>query len=436
MRAYWLVSLFGVALACAGVIADDKPKADPPAKEKAKDNKDREVHVVGLYEGYTKSEGKIHGDRAQVRIKRPGKQVTLVLVSYKPMTWEVAIDKDTKLEKVILGGSAKQAAVKGLPEKVEVVEAFRGSKNGKLPFSVYKIEDPSFRGLVEALDGMTGQKIASFTGLYRAEAENVIVVEDVSDDERFSIEWPKPIPAAKLPKLTFQAHSYTSSGEQGDVSRSFGEFTLTGPKKDTLIPLPDRVSRMTYDPVNKKYYGIADHGLAALDLEKKKTTKIDTGLDVPEISWPSDITYDTKRNRVILISSGGPGYIYSYHPGTKTWEALAERPPQVITYHAKNDVLYGLRSDFRSGTELQEINAKGAVVSTTKIDGQFVPGALSVGPGVSGLQLVAADDKLVLLISPTGLRGGGGLAPKWSYMYLIDPKTGKAQLVWKEKAGK
>ena len=151
----------------------------------------------------------------------------------------------------------------------------------------------------------------------------------------------------------------------------------------------------------------------------------------------SDITYDTAAP-VILISSGGPGYLYSYHPGTKTWEALADRPPQVITYHAKNDVLYGMKSDIRgTGTELREINAKGAVVNTVKIDGQFVPGTLSVGPGVSGLQLVAADDKLVLLISPADRFGGSEVpAPKWSYIYVIDPKTGKAELAWKEKVGK
>src|SRR5262245_59147413 len=102
---------FGIALLFLSgfTSADDKKPADPPAKEKAKEDKDRELHVVGLYEGYTKSNGQIHGDRAQVQVSRPGKKVTLVLVSYKPMTWEVAVNKNTTVEKVILGGAAKQA---------------------------------------------------------------------------------------------------------------------------------------------------------------------------------------------------------------------------------------------------------------------------------------------------------------------------------------
>lgn len=56
-------------------------------------------------------------------------------------------------------------------------------------------------------------------------------------------------------------------------------------------------------------------------------------------------------------------------------------------------------------------------------------------PGTGSAQLIAAGDKLVLLISPTGLRGGEMPIEKRSYIYLVDPKTGKAQLVWKEKLG-
>ena len=52
------------------------------------------------------------------------------------------------------------------------------------------------------------------------------------------------------------------------------------------------------------------------------------------------------------------------------------------------------------------------------------------------LQLIPADDKLVLLVSPVGMRGDEAPVPKWSYMYLIDPKTGKAEMARKEKVVK
>jgi hypothetical protein len=42
----------------------------------------RELHVVGIHVGFQKSDGKIHGGKAVVRISRPGKRVTLALSAY------------------------------------------------------------------------------------------------------------------------------------------------------------------------------------------------------------------------------------------------------------------------------------------------------------------------------------------------------------------
>jgi len=409
--------------------ADDKP-----AEKKA--DKDREVHVVGIYEGFTKSDGKIHGGKARVEVRRPDKHVTLVLVSYTPVTWEISLDPKTRIEKVILGGGGK-SVVKGLPEKTEVVEAFRGSKDPKLAVYAYKSDAPGFRAIVEAIDAMTKQKVANFTGIYRPDSENPLVVEDVSSDEQFSIDYPKPADPSKLPKLTFQAHREIGGKYPHEVVRSFGEFTLTGVKADTLQPLPDHVSRIVYDPVGKKHYGIYRHKLAEIDMKTKKVKELDVGLQVPEISWPADVTFDTKRERVLLTSSGGGGLLYAYSPKKDEWEVLAEKPANAIVYHPKDEIVYGLKGDFGGKMPVfQHINAKGAVVDSMTLEGPFLPGIFGLGPGTGSVQLVAAGDKLVMLINPVGLRGGEGPPPKWSYIYLLDQKTGKAQLVWKENAVK
>jgi hypothetical protein len=434
MRVVRLLSLFGFAVLLAvGVpgspaAGDDKPKADPPAKEK--DKAERELHIVGIASGFTESDGKIHGAKALVTVKRPGKQVTLVLVTGEAVTWEVTIDKDTILEKVILGGR-ERAAVKGLPEKTEVKELYRGGANPQLPEFAYRIDSLPFRSLVDAVDRYAGLPVASFTAAGRADVALPVVVDRVQADERFSPDWPTPVPAAKLPKLTFKANHYVAGDRFGSTG-SYGEFTLTGPVAKSLNPLPDRVSRVTYDPNSKKHYGISDHGVVVIDLEKQDVTKLDMGLDVPKLSWPADLTFDTKRDRLLLVSSGGGGYLYAYDTKKDKWEALVKRAPAaVFTYHPKDDMLYGMKGD--GAGELLHINEKGAVVKTVKLDGAIVPGLLGLGPGVTGVQLVPADDKLILLIAPAGLRPSEDAAPKWSYMYLIDPKTGKAQLTWKDK---
>src|SRR5207244_4237154 len=118
------------------------------------------------------------------------------------------------------------------------------------------------------------------------DTESAIAVEDRSDDERFSIDYPKPVPAPELAKLTFQGHHEVPGKYPHEVTRSFGEFTLTGANTDALRPLPDHVSRVTYDPAGKRYYAIYRHKMAEIDLEKKKVRELDPGLDVPELSWP------------------------------------------------------------------------------------------------------------------------------------------------------
>jgi hypothetical protein len=47
---------------------------------------ERELHVVGLYEGATRTGGEIHGPKASVTVDRPGKRVTLVLAAYSSLT--------------------------------------------------------------------------------------------------------------------------------------------------------------------------------------------------------------------------------------------------------------------------------------------------------------------------------------------------------------
>src|SRR5262245_35417542 len=99
MRVSRTVPLLLVGFLGPGCLADGaSPLPGPAAEAKA----ERELHVVGLYEGFTKSGGKVHGGKALVSVKRPGKQVTLVLAAYNSVTWEVSADPDTRLEKVIL----------------------------------------------------------------------------------------------------------------------------------------------------------------------------------------------------------------------------------------------------------------------------------------------------------------------------------------------
>jgi hypothetical protein len=421
-----LVSLFGFL--GTGPLEGGSPLHRPTDQRK----NERELHVVGFYEGFTKSGGKIHGGKALISVKRPGKRVTLVLTAYDSVTWDVSAEPDTVLEKVILCGYHRQA-VKGLPKEVEVTEAFREDGKGvvSLAFYVYRLDSPQFRMLTEALRQNTGLNISSFHGAYRAEPGAPVIVDRVQNDPRLSADWPTPTPAADLPKLNFKAVHLTPGLHRHETQLAYGDFTLHGPKIESLKPAPKGVSRLTFDPVEKKFYGIAGSGIAEVDLEKKSVRKIEESLDVPRISWPTDVTFDPKRKRLILLTRG---ILYAHEPATGNWSALADGlSAAAITYSAKDDALYAIRAEREGVPSLLSLNAEGAVVNATPLSGPIVPGLLPDGPGVSHAQLVAVEGQIVLMASTSGRRDSGEETPRRAYIYIIDPESGKATLTWKGK---
>jgi hypothetical protein len=395
----------------------------------------RELHVVGIYEGVERTGDQIHGGRATVTVDRPGRKVTLILAAASSVTWEVKPTRNTTIERVFIGGYEPQA-IKDLPG-ADIVKAFResGSKS-ILPYFGYKVDSPRFRALVDQLSDFTDLEISSFHGTYAYKHETPIVVDSVQDDPRLLRNFPQPTPLAELPQMLFPAVHY-----QGDPTRPFsfeaarGDFTLDGPQMETLQPLPKNVQRLAYDHINKNYYGIAGHDAVQVDLKAAKTTKMDVGFDVPRLSWPADITFDSKRSRLLLVTSGGGGYLYSYDIGTKSWSALAEKIGVAnLVYHSKHDCLYGIavhHSEDGGKPALRQFNNHGALINETPLGAPVMPRSFSPGPGPNGTQLIAVDEHVVAIASPHGLRSSEGRGTQRTYIYLIEPKKGQVWLTWK-----
>jgi len=396
----------------------------------------RELHVVGLYEGVTKTGNEIHGGRATVTVDRPGKRVTLILSAYSTVTWEVKPKPGTTLEKVILGGYEPQV-IKNLPSGVQAVVAFRES--GAMPslsYFGYQVESSRFRAFVDQRPQWSDLEISSFHGTYRYLHESPILVDSVSSDPRLLRGYPKITPLAELPDLRFRAvHMALTDKRPANEETSYGDFTLGGPQAETLKPLPKGVQRLAFDEVNKRYYGISRHDAVEVDLANLKVNKMDVGFNVPRLSWPADVTFDGKRSRLLLVSSGGGGYLYSYDVKTGAWSVLAEKLGVAsIVYHPKHDCLYGMTVRFSEDTgkpALRQFNSNGALVQETTLGDPIVPGSLSTGPGTNGTQLVAVDDYVVAIAAPQGLRSSSDRAVMKTFIYLIEPRTAKVWVTWK-----
>ncbi len=411
-----------VAIPTGGGTADDQPQREAG-----------ELHVVCLYEGVERTGNEIHGGRAVVTVDRPRTKVTLALVSYESIRWEIKLTPDTQLEKVILGGYERQT-LKEQPAGTVVVDASRRDGSApKLSYGGYKVDSIRFRGLVHELTKFSKLPIASLYSTYRFKPEDPIIINQVQDDPRLSSNYPVPTPLAELPEIGFAAiHQTGSERTPTGVKASFGDFTLAGPKTDTLKPLPTGVRRLAYDPASKKYFGIAGHSIVEVDLVNQKATPLEMVGDVPKPSWPADLAFDSKRKQLLFVARN---YLYTCDLETKTWKAIAERPNlSSLCYHPHNDTYYGL--GFVHGEEgelpvLREMNAQGAIVDEKKLGPPIIPGMLGGRSPFSTTQIIPAAEYLVLVNTPDGRFSDEG-SVQAACIYLIEPKSGKVWLTAKK----
>ena len=267
------------------------------------------------------------------------------------------------------------------------------------------------------------------------------MIDSIQNNPELSVNYPEPTPIAELPRelrnATFLAHHYPTERHPFVSAPSFGQHTVCGPVEKSLQPLPPRVRRMAQDTDNNLYYGISGHGVVKFDLKSQDVTPIELGLNVPSLSWPGEITYDTKRKRVILGSSGGGGYLYAYSTENQQWSVISKRPGDLdaFVYSATDDFIYGIlfeHSEQGKVASLAKVNAEGSVVNRFTLGPPIHPASLNAGPGVCTTQIAIAGKYIAILVSPDGL-GRDHLDA--ASIYFVDPVTQQVWLTSKKPVG-
>jgi hypothetical protein len=410
-----------IAASCAAVRADNPPRES-----------NRELHVVGVHVGVTKTDGAIHGPRAVVTVNRPKKLVTLVVTAYNPITWEIKIAPGSSIEKVILGGYHRQAA-SGLPESVEVVNAAREGGTGQLTYC-RDVDSANFRAVAHQLTKLTDLEIASFFGTYQFAPEFPIEVNASQDDPRLLRSYPQPLPASQVPQLEFSTLRLAQDPMRPfDVQAEWGQFTLHGPQLTTLKPVPAGVKRLIYDPEGKRHYGLTQVDIVEVDLLQLTAKKLDAGPNAPQRGRLQDLTWDARRKRLLVAGE----HLHAFEPATGNWSVLMERPDvAAIAWHEKLDRLFAIALRYAEDGSvpcLCEYNAHGAMLKQTELTGPLVPGSFGRTGGLDGgpMQLLGVGEHLVLLLGAHNGRGENML-PRVAYCYVIEPATAKARLTSKQ----
>ena len=397
----------------------------------------RELHVVCVYEGSTRTGAAIHGERATVSVERPGKSVVLFLgaCSDHSVTWEVIVGKDTKIESVILGGQKKQA-VKELPEGTKLVEAFGRDQESLMGY--YRLTALQTRRLIRQLVDRTELPVSSYFGVYQP--KGTIQVTEVRNDPKLDPDFPQVDPQDKFPETSFPAVHFVPGRYGHEMAAAVGEYTLRGPQLDTLKTVKGQYAHFAFDPDAKQWYGM-NRGVFALDLKQQTAMELPLDMDVPEFSGTSSLTFDSKRKRVIVASRR---LLYAYSVEDRKWSVLASLNSldlSNVCYSPHHDAYYSLMLDYDGNSHtiptLLRLNASGAVISRDRLVGPFVDGMFGNPHFGGGVQLLPLGEQLVLISSTGGDDSDdGSRSDPASFIFHVDPKLGFARLSWKSTRNK
>src|SRR5207247_7249967 len=151
--------------------------------------------------------------------------------------------------------------------------------------------------------------------------------------------------------------------------------------------------------LGRYYYGADFHRIWKVDSQTATAQDLPIPSNLPEFSWPVGIAFDSQRNRIIVATLVGEGYLYAYSPASGQWSlvrSLENEDLDSLVYHAADDSLYGVTAAYYDGgaPSLLRLNANGEVTGETPLPVQ------PYGVGVGGLrfELASVVDYLVLLL--------------------------------------
>ena len=93
-------------------------------------------------------------------------------------------------------------------------------------------------------------------------------------------------------------------------------------------------------PDSRELYRLVDNGIQIANRETREQQYFELPPEFPELSWGTDLAYDTKRDLVSLVSFGGEGYFYRFDVKQRRWldaRSLNNLDLDRLTYDAESD---------------------------------------------------------------------------------------------------
>jgi len=344
---------------------------------------DAELHAVGIYEGDEGEAPDVHGPVAKVLVNRPGKKVALILTSYDPVRWIITVAKGTTITEIYYSSYG------GQPPSEVVVNGRQigGAKPAKFDYA-YEKKGLKFRQLLEKVQASTGRRgIDSFSGAYRPDPRG-FVIASVSRDAELKNDRLIVTPAGELPRTTIRA----------DL-KGPGVYDLSG---NLIAPLPSALVRSAYVPSRKEYYAISGKALKRYDASGKELSTIAFSLDVPTLSWPTDITFNSRLNQIVVSSLGGEGFLYSYDLTRKKWSAVSLRNQDYNSFQYDEVTGHYMATENYGRGIISEIGTDGEVIRKLDLNLLNVAGfadAFDLGNSQISFAAIPRRDYIAIVVS-------------------------------------
>jgi len=235
-----------------------------------------------------------------------------------------------------------------------------------------------------------------------------------------------------LPDISFKGlHSVENQIAYGDISLT------EGPNRKNSVSV--NVNQITCSPLQDACYGIIGHQLVKLDPKSNwQTTPIQLPPEVPELSWPTGITFDIYGNSLLVSSLGGKGYLYSYSFDRNRWQAFSLNDVDLtsIVYHPDDRQLYALKVIYGEGTGLvlYRLSLTGQILEATRLSDSIVADLPRFHESHLKPQLISSGKYLILVSGQERVFPNipGNTSSK-SRIYTIDPETKQVELRWEQR---
>ena len=213
----------------------------------------------------------------------------------------------------------------------------------------------------------------------------------------------------------------------GDLHRHSGIATIdkNGAVGPTIPLAGERWSDVIKSP-NGFYYAIDDTVAAyRIDPATMVPTKLPiTGVNV-DTDWLVGLTWDTTRNRLVVGSLSGEGFLFGYIDASNQWNVISslhQTDLRSIAYRPSNDTLYGLKQEFVGPTNtIYKYNANGAQVGLITLSQPIGDGT----PWGLDWQMSFASDGQLAVIGTEWVNNSFGVRTGiQSRLYLINPDSG------------